>query len=173
MINMIFAMNSKYYIGSNNDLLFSLKKDFKFFKEKTVNNTIVFGYKTFMNKGKPLLLPNRRIIVIVDTTRPYEEYDGIIYVSSILEAINAYNRNRFDDLFFCGGGVNYNLIISKYLDKIDNIYVTLIEDTHIGSVHVNYENIIGFKDTILEQTTDIDRITNTEKKVTFILKTKY
>ncbi|MBQ8425030.1 MAG: dihydrofolate reductase [Clostridia bacterium] len=46
-MNFIVAVSSDYAIGKNNDLLFHLPSDLKYFKEKTLNNVVIMGERTY------------------------------------------------------------------------------------------------------------------------------
>ena len=46
-IKIIAAIGKNYELGKNNDLIWKLKEDLKFFRNETMNKTIVMGYKTF------------------------------------------------------------------------------------------------------------------------------
>ena len=50
---LIAAIGENNELGQNNDLIWHLKGDMKFFKEHTMNKNIVMGLKTF--KSIPLL----------------------------------------------------------------------------------------------------------------------
>ena len=45
----IVAVDKKWGIGKNNDLLFSLPEDMKFFREKTKDKTVCMGYNTLLS----------------------------------------------------------------------------------------------------------------------------
>lgn len=61
-IIIIAAIGKNGELGKNNNLIWHLKEDLKFFKEVTTNHIIVMGYNTF--KSLPCLLPNRTHIVL-------------------------------------------------------------------------------------------------------------
>ena len=60
--SIIVAIDRENGIGKNNQLLWHLPNDLKFFKKITSGNTIIMGRKTYDSIGRPL--PNRRNIVI-------------------------------------------------------------------------------------------------------------
>ena len=65
MIKMIVCTDINGGIGRNNDLLFHIKEDMKFFKEKTLGCKIVMGYNTWLSlPNKPL--PDRENYVLYD-----------------------------------------------------------------------------------------------------------
>ena len=58
----IVAVDKNWGIGKNNDLLFSIPEDMKFFRDTTIGHSIVMGRKTF--ESLPKMLPERKHIVI-------------------------------------------------------------------------------------------------------------
>ena len=64
MIRAIVHADKKWGIGKNNDMMFSLPKDMKFFRETTMGHTVVMGGNTLRSfpNGKPL--KNRVNIVL-------------------------------------------------------------------------------------------------------------
>ena len=61
---MIAAIGQNLELGKNNDLIWSLPGDLKFFKEVTTGHTVLMGKNTFYSL--PKVLPNRKNIVITD-----------------------------------------------------------------------------------------------------------
>ena len=49
MIKLIVCSDINGGIGRNNDLLFNIKEDMKFFREMTKGNIIVMGYNTWLS----------------------------------------------------------------------------------------------------------------------------
>lgn len=115
MVNIIVAISANYGIGLNNKLLFSSKEDMKFFKEKTINNIVIMGRKTFESiGGKPL--PKRFNIVI---TKQFSEYE--LYCNSVEEAITLSKKLHPEkEIFIIGGGQIYNYCLENNL--VDKIY---------------------------------------------------
>ena len=58
----IAAVGKNNELGKDNELIWHLPSDLKFFREKTIGKNIVMGRKTF--ESLPKMLPNRRHIVI-------------------------------------------------------------------------------------------------------------
>ncbi len=75
MITIIAAIGKNNELGKNNDLIWHLPYDLKFFKEKTLNHAVVMGLNTYKSIGKPL--PSRENIVLTD--QPLEDEGLIIY----------------------------------------------------------------------------------------------
>lgn len=64
MINLtlIAAIGSHYELGKDNQLIWHIPGDMKFFKEHTIHKPIVMGSKTL--ESLPKLLPNRKHLVL-------------------------------------------------------------------------------------------------------------
>ena len=63
MLIAIWAQDKNGLIGKENHLPWHLPNDLRFFKETTINHTLVMGRKTFEGMGgRPL--PNRQTIVL-------------------------------------------------------------------------------------------------------------
>lgn len=118
-MNIIVAVDRKYGIGKDNNLLARVPADMKFFREKTMGKTIVMGSNTYMSFPKRPL-PERENLVL--TSRP-ESYPEVKCFESIAELF-AYIKGRDDDVFVCGGSTVY-LQLLPYCEKA---YVTHIDE---------------------------------------------
>ncbi|HIS90314.1 MAG TPA: dihydrofolate reductase [Candidatus Faecisoma merdavium] len=124
MISIIAAIGKNNELGLNNDLIWHLPNDLKFFKEKTLNQNIVMGYNTFVSLGR--VLPSRKHIVLsFEKVRlPLE----VIQFNN-LEDLNNYIKDK--DVFIIGGASMYK----QFIDKTDKLYLTEIDDTHKADVY--------------------------------------
>lgn len=124
MISIIAAIGKNNELGLNNDLIWHLPNDLKFFKEKTLNQNIVMGYNTFVSLGR--ILPNRKHIVLsFEKVRlPLE----VIQFNN-LDDLNNYIKDK--DVFIIGGASMYK----QFIDKADKLYLTEIDDTHKADVY--------------------------------------
>lgn len=116
-INLIAAIGKNYELGMNNDLIWKLKEDLKFFKETTMGHPIVMGRKTF--ESLPKVLPGRKNIVI--STNEINN-DKIEVYKSIREFLIEY-QNSNEDIFIIGGASIYN----SFVELASNMYLTEIE----------------------------------------------
>lgn len=120
IFSIICAIGENRAIGKNNQLLWHIPEDFKYFKEKTSGHVIIMGQKTYESIGKPL--PNRTTIVI--TNNQNFKADGVIAAYSIEEAMDAAKKLEKEEVFICGGGSIYAQMI-KYADKL---HLTIVEE---------------------------------------------
>lgn len=128
----IVAVDSKWGIGKNNDLLFSLKKDMEYFRQKTLNKVIVMGSNTLKSfpNGKPL--KNRTNIVLFPGG---EQREDCIIVQSLEELSTVLKNYNTEDVFIVGGAMFYRTM----LPYCDTNYVTKIFSD--GDATVFYENL--------------------------------
>lgn len=116
-ISIAVATGENLAIGKNNQLLWHMPADLKFFKQTTSGHTVIMGRKTFDSVGKPL--PNRRNIVI---TRDADlKIEGAEVVNSLDEAL-AITQTEEKPVFIVGGAEIYR----QALPKTDRLYLTTI-----------------------------------------------
>jgi dihydrofolate reductase len=128
ILSIIVAAAENNVIGKDNNLIWHLPTDMKFFKEKTKRHAIITGrknYESIPEKYRPL--PERTNIVI---TRQLDyNAKGAIVVSSIDEAIE-YVQTHFanQEVFIIGGSEIYRQTIAL----CQKIYLTRIHYTFQG-----------------------------------------
>ena len=123
IVSLIVAVSENGVIGKNNDLIWHLPKDMKYFKEKTLGHHIIMGRKNFESiphKFRPL---RNRVNIIVTRNKDYTAKDCII-VNSIESAVDYSKSNKEDEVFIIGGGEIYKQSIQKNL--VDKIYLTRV-----------------------------------------------
>lgn len=117
MISIIVATSLNWAIGRNNQLLWHISEDLKYFKKITSGHTVIMGRKTWESIGKPL--PNRRNIVV---SRSLEKItDAEVYKSLELALKAAGNES----LFIIGGGEIYK----QALPLAEKLYLTIVNLT--------------------------------------------
>lgn len=117
MVSIIAAVSNNYVLGKENKLLWHLPKDFKFFKETTLNHPIIMGRKTF--ESLPKALPGRTNIIVTGD-RNYTK-EGAVVTHSLEEAIEL-GLSENEEVFICGGGQIYKEALEKNL--VDKILLT-------------------------------------------------
>lgn len=117
----IVAMTEKTRaIGRKNDMLYHLPEDLNYFKETTLNHTIVMGYKTYMSFPKRPL-PNRKNIVL---TRQNRVLEGAHIFHDIEEALDYARSHRDESIFVVGGDAIYR----QFMPYVSKLYITLIRE---------------------------------------------
>ncbi len=126
-ISMIAAVAANKVIGKDNDMVWSLPDDMKFFMTKTSGHNIILGrknYESLPKKFRPL--PNR--VNIVMTRNEAYEAEGTVIVRSLPEAIKIAEDNGEEEVFIIGGGEIYKL----GLEIADTMYITEIKGEFEG-----------------------------------------
>lgn len=119
-------MDKERGIGKNNDLMWHLPADMKFFKETTTGHVVVMGRKNWDSipeKYRPL--PNRENVVL--TRNKESKVDGAIVFHSLEECLSHYNGDD-KEVYIIGGGEIYrnaldiNCVDEMYITHVDKVY---------------------------------------------------
>ena len=129
MIKAIVCVDEKWAIGKNNDLLFHLKKDMQFFKEKTEYSIIVMGENTLLSLPNSKPLKNRINIVLCPSEHKYTNCVCFHDFDKLVAQLKALN-NDTTDIYVIGGGMLYNSMLPYY----DEVYVTKVKADGAGTV---------------------------------------
>jgi dihydrofolate reductase len=118
MISLIVAIAQNNAIGKDNDLLWHISEDLKYFKKTTNARTVLMGRKTWESLPfKPL--KNRRNIV-VSSQKDYQ-ISGAELFSDTDKALEALKEEK-DEMFCIGGASLYKAL----LPKADKLYITRV-----------------------------------------------
>ena len=117
MIAIVVATGLNGAIGKDNQLLWHLPADLRFFRLTTTGNPVLMGRKTFESIGRPL--PNRRNIVI--TRQDDFVADGCETATSVEAALELVKNA--DPVMVIGGAEIYR----HALPYCSRIYRTLVE----------------------------------------------
>lgn len=118
LLSLIVAASTNNAIGKNNQLLWHLPKDLKFFKNTTWGMVVLMGRKTFESVNKPL--PGRVNIVI--TSSPDWKADGVWIAKDLDDAIAQAKTTNCKEIFIIGGGEIYK----QTMPLADKIYMTRV-----------------------------------------------
>ena len=128
-VSLIVAAAENGVIGKDNDLIWHLPKDMRFFKETTLGHHVIMGRKNFESiphKYRPLT--DRTNIVI--TRQSGYKAEGCILVNSVVAALDIAKNNGDTEPFIIGGGQIYKIALEQNL--VDRIYLTKIHHTFDG-----------------------------------------
>ena len=122
MIKAIVCCDMMGNIGKDNNLLFHIPQDMKFFKDMTSGNTVLMGYNTYLSLGsKPL--PNRKNIVLADRYKKIEPHDNLIVTEDMNTVVGECLGNG-EEIWVIGGAYVYNTTIS--MEMLNEVYVTFV-----------------------------------------------
>ena len=123
MLSIIVAVAENGAIGRNNELLWHISEDLKYFKSTTTGHPVIMGRKTYDSIGRPL--PGRRNIVLTrgDVEIPPIKNPQTTSMEIVHSLEEVYEIAKGDDEFFVmGGGMLYNATFPK----ADMLYLTKI-----------------------------------------------
>lgn len=126
----IVAVDKKWGIGKQNDLLFNLPEDMKFFRQKTANKTVCMGYNTLLSFPNSKPLKNRVNIVLAPDG---VERDDCIVVHTLEELSK--ELKKYEDVFVIGGAMFYKTM----LPYCEEVFVTKVDAD--GEATVFYPNL--------------------------------
>lgn len=112
MIRAIVHVDKEWGIGKNNDMMFSLPKDMKFFRETTMGHTVVMGGKTLRSFPGQKPLKNRVNIVLSRG----QVCDECIFVRDYDELKKELKSRKNEEIFIIGGGSVYQELL-PYCDE--------------------------------------------------------
>ena len=124
-ITLIVAAAENNAIGKDNQMLWHLPNDFKYFKKNTLEHSVVMGRKTFDSIGKPL--PDRRNIILTRNLRYSNEEADV--ANSVNEVMN-YTRDE-NEIFIIGGAEIYK----QTLPLANKVLLTRVHTTINGDAY--------------------------------------
>ena len=129
IVSLIVAISNNRAIGKNNQLIWNLPKDMKFFMDSTTSHPVIMGrknYESIPEKYRPL---KNRTNIIITRNKSYEA-NGCLVVNSIEESLRCMNFEENEEVFVIGGGEIYR----KFLDLglINRMYITHIDEFFEG-----------------------------------------
>lgn len=125
MLSFVWAQDQNGLIGKDGQLPWHLPNDLHFFKELTLNHTIVMGRATFEGMNKRLL-PKRHTIVLTNQN----DYDGA--GAEVVHSIETIlDEAQSEDIFIVGGATIYQL----FAPYVDILYRTIIYESFEGDVY--------------------------------------
>ena len=131
MIKAIVHADKEWGIGKNNDMMFSLPKDMKFFRETTLGHTVVMGGNTLRSFPNQKPLKNRENIVLSRG----QVRDDCIIVSDFDSLKLEMKKRKNQDLYVIGGGVLYK----ELLPYCAEVLVTKVDA--VGGATVFFPNL--------------------------------
>jgi dihydrofolate reductase len=146
IISLIVAASENNVIGKNNQLLWRLPNDTKFFKNTTWGMPVIMGRKTFESlKNEPL--PGRFNIVIT-RQKDWKPDNAKAQVASTLQsAIELAEQTDCKEVFVIGGGQIY----AESISTADKIYMTRVHTVVDGDA---YFPVINESEWKLDSNTD-------------------
>jgi len=130
MVKLIVAKASNNIIGKDNDLIWHLPADMRFFTQSTKGHIVIMGRRNWDSiplKYRPLF---GRINAVVTRNKDFSHSDCDVF-HSIEDSIEYYQKNNPElDIYIIGGGQIYDYSIKNKL--IDEMLITYIDQSYEG-----------------------------------------
>ncbi len=123
-VALIVAVDQQFGIGKNNDLMWHLPADMKFFRETTTGHIVVTGrknYDSIPERFRPL--PNRENAVLTRNTAYLAP--GASIFSSLESCLDHYKNETERTVFIIGGGQIYREALA--LNCVEEMYITHVQ----------------------------------------------
>ena len=126
-ISFVVAAANNNIIGKDNQLVWNLPNDMKFFKNVTWGMPVVMGRKSFDSLGKPL--KGRKNIIL--TRQPGWKAEGTLVAKTFEEAVKLVEEMDVKEMMVIGGGEIFKML----MDKADRIYITRVDAAPEGDTY--------------------------------------
>ena len=123
-MDLIVAVDEKWGIGKDGDLLQRISADMKYFRQKTTGNVLVMGRKTLESFPNQKPLPNR-VNIVLTANKEYQA-EGVLLCHSLEELPGVLKAYEDKQIFVAGGGTVY----AQLLPLCETAYVTKIYHTY-------------------------------------------
>ncbi len=126
-VSLIVAMDRERGIGKNNDLMWHLPADMKFFRETTTGHIVVMGrknYESIPERFRPL--PNRENAVL-SRSSDYQA-DGCVVFTSLDACLEHYSGETDRTVFIIGGGQIYAEALKS--GKVTEMFITHVDHAY-------------------------------------------
>jgi len=141
IISLIVAAANNNAIGKDNQLLWHLPQDLKFFKNTTWAMPVILGRKTFESVGRKAL-PGRLNIILSRNAGDIVESDLLKVAKDVDDALRIASDFGTKEIFIAGGAQIYQV----FLQMAKRIYMTRVEalpeaDTFFPDIDTNKWNM--------------------------------
>lgn len=135
-ITLVVAASENNAIGLNNQLLWHLPKDMRFFKNTTWGLPIVMGRKTFESLGSKVL-PGRLNLIL--SNQKNIKTNGAALVHSLQDAVNLAAKQDYKQLMVIGGGQIYELAIPlAHTIMLTRVHTTIEGDAFFPTLNEDW-----------------------------------
>ncbi len=157
-MNIVAAVDKNWAIGNRGELLVSIPRDQKMFRELTTGKVVVLGRKTLDTFPQKQPLPNRTNIIL--TTDKNYKVKGAVTVNSLEELFEELKKYDSEDVYIIGGESVYE----QLLPYCDTAHITLIDYEYEADAYMHDLE----KDPEWTVTADSDEITYFDLSYSFV-----
>ncbi len=122
-ISIIVAVGKANEIGNENQLLWHISEDLKYFKRVTSGKTIVMGGNTWLSLPRRPLPKRRNIVLSRDVNKQYEGAEVMHSVEEVSKAVI-----NEEEVFIMGGAMVYQ----HFLPIASKLYITHVLENFVA-----------------------------------------
>ncbi len=149
-MDIIVAVDEKWGIGKDGDLLQKISADMKYFRRMTTGNVLVMGRKTLESFPNKKPLPNR-VNIVLTKNKEYEA-EGVVFCHDMADLPEVLKVYEDKTIFVAGGGTIYEQLLPQcetaYVTKIYNTYPA---DTFFPDLDENSDWVLSEKGEMQEE----------------------
>ena len=135
-ITLVVAASDNNVIGKDNQLLWHLPKDMRFFKNTTWGLPILMGRKTFESLGNKVL-PGRLNLIL--SNQKNIKTNGATLVHSLQDAVNLAAKQDYKQLMIIGGGQIYELALPlAHTIMLTRVHTTIEGDAFFPTLNEDW-----------------------------------
>ena len=135
-ITLVVAASDNNVIGKDNQLLWHLPKDMRFFKNTTWGLPIVMGRKTFESLGSKVL-PGRLNLIL--SNQKNIKTNGATLVHTLQDAVNIAAQQDYKQLLVIGGGQIYELALPlAHTIMLTRVHTTIEGDAFFPTLNEDW-----------------------------------
>ena len=132
-IKVIVCCDKNNGIGVDNNLPWKINKEMEIFKQKTIgnnNNCVIMGSNTYYSIPKKYRPLSKRKNCIVTRNSKYDlDNDNNIYINNLDISLEDFlKKTNYENYWIIGGELIYKTVMNKYINSIDEIHISIIEE---------------------------------------------
>jgi dihydrofolate reductase len=127
IISFVVAASENNAIGKDNQLLWHLPNDMRFFKNVTWGSVVIMGRKSFESLGKAL---KGRINIVITRQKDWAAENAIV-AYDLQDALKKAEPANCKEIYIIGGGEIYK----QSMSIVDKIYLTRVHATIEGDTY--------------------------------------
>ena len=142
MFELIITIDMNNGISKNGEIPWYIKDYDIFFKDKTINNIIIMGKKTYFSlhkKNRPY--KDRINIVLTRNPEEYSDlmdiYNNLFFVKNLGMALRIVTLNKSKKVFFIGG----LKVFTNYNNLCDIIWIAKIKKKYNCDLKIDFEKL--------------------------------
>lgn len=151
-LSLIVAMGKHREIGKDNDLLWHLPRDMKFFKETTLGHTVVMGRKNWESIPERFRPLTERQNIVLTRNEDFSA-EGAVVIHGFDELSTVVETSGDKKCFIIGGAQVYDIALKS--GQVNEMFVTEVDETFEADTFFPFVDSDGWEvEVVLEHEAD-------------------